>query len=178
MTLGMGLLAFLCLFLGVYPKPLYDLLPYQQMFLDGFSVFHAEKLVTQFQMLLFSGLVFFMFLRLLKRTATISLDTDWIYRKVVYRSMVSLARVLNGTNARAYALFAQKLPHVLFHFFNHGPSRLVVFVLTPFWQIQGLDWQEIAYRQRLMYRRASLGIYPVGLAAIFVAIFFGLLYLT
>ncbi|MCB1043610.1 MAG: Na(+)/H(+) antiporter subunit D [Acidobacteria bacterium] len=178
MTLGMGLLAFLCLFLGVYPKPLYDLLPYQQMFLDGFSVFHAEKLVTQFQMLLFSGLVFFMFLPLLKRTATISLDTDWIYRKVVYRSMVSLARVLNGTNARAYALFAQKLPHVLFHFFNHGPSRLVVFVLTPFWQIQGLDWQEIAYRQRLMYRRASLGIYPVGLAAIFVAIFFGLLYLT
>ena len=32
------------------------------------------------QLLLFSGLAFFLMLPLMKRTLTITLDTDWIYR--------------------------------------------------------------------------------------------------
>ena len=80
MLIGMGLVAFLCIFLGVYPDPLYEVLPS-----TGFE-FHAytfEKLVTQCQLLSFSALVFFLMLKWLKRTPTIVLDFDWVYRKVV-----------------------------------------------------------------------------------------------
>ena len=37
------------------------------------------------QLLLFSGLAFFLLLPLMKRTLTISLDTDWLWRVLAYR---------------------------------------------------------------------------------------------
>jgi multicomponent Na+:H+ antiporter subunit D len=37
--------------------------------------------VAQLQLLLFSGLAFFVFLPYLKRTLTITLDTDWFWRR-------------------------------------------------------------------------------------------------
>jgi multicomponent Na+:H+ antiporter subunit D len=37
--------------------------------------------LTQLQLLLFSGLAFFVMLPYLKRAPTITLDTDWIWRK-------------------------------------------------------------------------------------------------
>ena len=40
------------------------------------------RTVTQLQLLLFSGLAFFVMLPLMKRTLTISLDFDWFYRKL------------------------------------------------------------------------------------------------
>ncbi len=36
---------------------------------------------TQFQLLLFSGLAFFVMLPVMKRTLTITLDFDWFYRR-------------------------------------------------------------------------------------------------
>jgi multicomponent Na+:H+ antiporter subunit D len=38
--------------------------------------------VAQLQLLLFSGLAFFVMLGLLRRTLTITLDTDWVYRRL------------------------------------------------------------------------------------------------
>ena len=35
------------------------------------------------QLLLFSGLAFFLMLPLMKRTLTISLDTDWVWRRLI-----------------------------------------------------------------------------------------------
>jgi len=37
--------------------------------------------IRMLQLLFFSGLAFFVLLKLLKRTETITLDTDWFYRK-------------------------------------------------------------------------------------------------
>ena len=39
--------------------------------------------MTQLQLLLFSGLAFFVMLPYLQRTLTITLDTDWIWRKAL-----------------------------------------------------------------------------------------------
>ncbi|MHC1599674.1 MAG: Na(+)/H(+) antiporter subunit D [Candidatus Methanospirareceae archaeon] len=74
--LGMGLVSFLCIFLGVYPQPLYNLLPYQV----DFVAYTIPHVVGMLSLLSFSGLAFFMLLPILKRTETISLDTDWFYR--------------------------------------------------------------------------------------------------
>src|SRR5690606_26702394 len=67
MLLAMGLLAFLCLYLGVHPQPLYDLLPHRV----DYNAWTLPHVIAQGQILVFSALVFFLFLPLLKRTATI-----------------------------------------------------------------------------------------------------------
>lgn len=77
MQLGMILFAFACLFLGIFPNVLYSMLPYEVNFVP----YTAAHTVTQLQLLLFSGLAFFITLPLMKRTLTISLDFDWFYRK-------------------------------------------------------------------------------------------------
>lgn len=77
MQVAMFVFAFLCIALGVFPQPLYDMLPYPV----EYEPYTADHLVTQFQLLLFAGLAFFLLLPMMKRTETISLDFDWLYRK-------------------------------------------------------------------------------------------------
>ena len=81
MLLAMGLVAFLCIFLGVYPRPLYEILPLLSPTEAAFEPYTFSKVVTQCQLLCFSGLVFFLMLPWLKRTSTIVIDIDWIYRR-------------------------------------------------------------------------------------------------
>ena len=75
--LAMVLFAALCIGLGVYYAPLYRLLPYPVDYVP----YTGAHVVEMLQLLLFSGLAFFVMLPLLKRTLTITLDTDWFYRK-------------------------------------------------------------------------------------------------
>lgn len=77
MQFAMFIFAFLCIALGVYPDPLYAMLPYPV----EYEAYTGDHLVTQFQLLLFAGLAFFLLLPMMKRTETISLDFDWFYRK-------------------------------------------------------------------------------------------------
>ncbi len=94
MLLAMGILSFLCIFLGLYPKPLYNILPYAV----DFNVYTLKSVVAQLQLLMFSALVFFLFLPLLKRTETISIDTDWFYRKGGRLFFWIMDQGLNGIN--------------------------------------------------------------------------------
>ncbi len=77
MRFAMVLFAFLCIAIGVWSEPLYRLLPYPVEYVP----YTAAHVVTQLQLLLFSGLAFFLLLPWLQRTLTITLDTDWIYRR-------------------------------------------------------------------------------------------------
>jgi len=61
---------------------LYRLLPYPVVY-EPYTGWHV---VSQLQLLLFSGLAFFVMLRWLRRTLTITLDFDWFYR-VMFRSV-------------------------------------------------------------------------------------------
>ncbi len=45
----------------------------------------ANKVLFYLQLLLFSGLAFFLMLPLMKRTLTISLDTDWLWRVLAFQ---------------------------------------------------------------------------------------------
>lgn len=76
MRWAMILFAFLCIALGVWPEPLYALLPYAVDYVP----YTGAHVLTQLQLLLFSGLAFFVMLGFLKRTPTISLDVDWLWR--------------------------------------------------------------------------------------------------
>lgn len=76
MRWAMVLFAFLCIALGVWPDPLYAMLPYTVNYVP----YTAAHVLTQLQLLLFSGLAFFVLLSWLRRTPTVTLDTDWLWR--------------------------------------------------------------------------------------------------
>ena len=76
MRVAMMLFAAICIGLGVAPGVLYELLPYKVDYVP----YTASHVVSQLQLLLFSGLAFFLMLGFLKRTLTITLDFDWFYR--------------------------------------------------------------------------------------------------
>jgi len=81
MAAAMVLFAVLCIALGVYPQPFYELLPYPV----DYEPYKPGKVLFYLQLLLFSGLAFFLLLPLMQRTRTISLDTDWVWRVAFYR---------------------------------------------------------------------------------------------
>lgn len=76
MRWAMYAFSFLCIAIGIWPEALYGLLPYPV----SYEPYTTAHVLTQLQLLLFSGLAFFAMLPWLKRTLTITLDTDWFYR--------------------------------------------------------------------------------------------------
>jgi len=77
MRAAMSIFSFLCIFLGIFPNLLYNILPYP----IDYQPYTTGHIVTQFQVLLFAGFAFFALLPLMKRTLTITLDFDWFYRR-------------------------------------------------------------------------------------------------
>ena len=125
MRLAMILFAGLCIALGVWPEFLYARLrfpvPYQP-----YTVPHV---VNMLQLLLFSGLAFFIMLPLMKRTLTITLDFDWFYRRLGNSFVRGLDRAIKAQHglemaARTWLGNAAKVG--LQHF---GPKG--VFAATP-----------------------------------------------
>ncbi|NWF91559.1 MAG: Na(+)/H(+) antiporter subunit D [Syntrophaceae bacterium] len=76
MLVAMGLTSFLCIVLGVYPKLLYDLLPYPV----HYQPYAPAHLVSMSQLLGFTFIAFWLLRRKLYGERTITLDTDWFYR--------------------------------------------------------------------------------------------------
>jgi multicomponent Na+:H+ antiporter subunit D len=86
MAAAMVFFAVLCILFGVAPQLIYDLLPYPV----DYEAYTAGKVVFYLQLLLFSGLAFFLMLPLMRRTETISLDTDWLWRVALFRPLRAL----------------------------------------------------------------------------------------
>lgn len=98
MQMGMIFFAVICILLGVFPGLLYFMLPYEVNYVP----YTAAHIVSQLQLLFFSGLAFFAMLPLMKRTLTISLDFDWFYRRLgpmvsdrVFDNYGQLQKVIN-----------------------------------------------------------------------------------
>ena len=81
MAAAMVLFSALCILIGVFPGVFYQFLPYPV----EYDAYEPGKVLFYLQLLLFSGLAFFLLLPLMKRTLTISLDADWFWRVVFFR---------------------------------------------------------------------------------------------
>ena len=92
MLIAMAISAVLCILIGVYPRPLYDILPYGTV---TFRPYTTEHVVTQLQLLVFSALAFTVLMRTgiyppeLRR---INLDFDWFYRRAGYTVAITTGR--------------------------------------------------------------------------------------
>jgi multicomponent Na+:H+ antiporter subunit D len=103
MLAAMGLAAALCLAIGLYPQPLYDLLPHPATY----SAFTGSHLLTQLQLLLFAVAGFvFLYRRGLYpvEIPAINLDSDWTYRWLLPRMWWRGAQVATRMRQRALPL--------------------------------------------------------------------------
>ena len=94
MLVAMGAAAFLCIIIGVFPAPLYAMLPFSVDYVP-YTAYHV---INQLQLLMFAALAFTV-LKLIKiypsDTRGINLDTDWVYRKGLMRLIIYSNRYLN-----------------------------------------------------------------------------------
>ncbi|WOS61629.1 Na(+)/H(+) antiporter subunit D [Sinorhizobium fredii] len=88
MLVAMAMAATLCVAIGLFPEPLYALLPYPV----DFEPYTGAHITESLGVLMFTALGFVIFLKALDPENTISIDTDWFYR----------------TGARAFMWFAER----------------------------------------------------------------------
>ncbi len=100
MIVAMVLAAALCIGIGVYPTALYDQLPH----LNTYEPYYADHVVRTLQMLGFTAVGFWLLRGRLGGEATITIDTDWLYRKAG-----PIARVLIQTPLEAVFTFCERL---------------------------------------------------------------------
>jgi len=122
MLLAMGLTAALCIAIGVYPAPLYALLPFEV----DFTPYTTSHVVGQLQLLLFALLAF----GILMRTGihppeirAVNLDTDWSYRWLLPRMIRWIATVVGAIWSGTLGFLNRRVKNViagLYH--SHGPE--------------------------------------------------------
>ncbi|MEG9861324.1 MAG: Na(+)/H(+) antiporter subunit D [Parvularculales bacterium] len=82
MLLAMGLTAALCIAIGVFPDPLYALLPYPV----DYHPYTTDHVIAQMQLLLFSALAFGVLMKMglyPPELRSVNLDSDWLYRRLI-----------------------------------------------------------------------------------------------
>lgn len=122
MRVAMGIFAFLCLAIGIYPEALYGILPYE---LD-YKPYTADHLVTQFQLLIFAGFAFFVMLPMMKRTLTLSLDFDWFYRRLFVRFSSSFFRCFWAVDGRIRAVVLASIKSLFGFICVHAPNGILL----------------------------------------------------
>ena len=178
MLAAMAFLSFLCIYLGMFPERLYNILPDSELvksvmpytFYDIY-ILHFSHVVTQTQLLIFSGLVFFLFLSMLKRTDTIALDFDWFYRKGGSILYLMLDRGLNGINSFANRHIAEGLTTRLSTFFKDGPARICLLISKPLYEITGGQVDGPNGIEERIIKKFSTSYFSIGSTGILILVF-------
>ncbi|MDE2711633.1 MAG: Na(+)/H(+) antiporter subunit D [Acidobacteriota bacterium] len=87
---AMGIGGALCLLYGLFPHLLYSRLPY----LATYAPYTLDHVVSAAQLLLATGLVFYLARRKLTPSPGLALDTDWLYRIPLARMVAATTRAL------------------------------------------------------------------------------------
>jgi multicomponent Na+:H+ antiporter subunit D len=98
MLVAMAIAAFLCVAIGVYPAPLYAILPYAVDYVP----YTGSHVLTQLQLLAFSALAFAVLIRTgiyPSPQRLVNLDSDWLYRRLAPRLLRSAASGLERAAA-------------------------------------------------------------------------------
>jgi len=181
MIAGMSLMAFLCIYLGLNPSHLYSILPNSDILVEQNSFYeiyieHFDHVATMFQMLIFSGLSFFLFLPMLRRTPTISIDFDWFYRKGANLFYSGIDKTFNSINRASEHIVIKTFLPALVRFIINAPASLTVMLLRPLWEESlSADKTSIKKCEQKIISQFSSGTFPVAYSAIFILIFIGIL---
>ena len=129
MQLAMGITAFLCIFIGVYPDTLYALLPYDVEY-HPYTMAHV---VGQLQLLCFALLAFAVLMRSgihPPEIRAVNLDVDWIYRRLLPRLLGGVSQGLSQAWANLSGNIQLGLSRIVAILFQlYGPNTGVAKVL-------------------------------------------------
>ncbi|MCF8064632.1 MAG: Na(+)/H(+) antiporter subunit D, partial [Desulfarculaceae bacterium] len=176
MTWAMGIAAFFCLGIGVFPQPLYDSLP----FAVDYAPYTGAHVVGQLQLLLFGALAFVLLIYSGYYPAeirAINLDFDWFYRKggrAFYR-LVDWS--LNGINAASDRWLVNGATGAVNRFARQAPAVVSKLVLVPVWWLFKVRGWPLEQRKRALERGFARGALPVGVGALAAAVMLIVLYL-
>ena len=95
MLLAMGAGAFFCIWLGLFPQALYARLPFHA----EYHPFTVDHVVSSVQLLIGTALAFWWLLDRFHREETVTLDTDWFYRRplqAAFSRLIAAARLTGG----------------------------------------------------------------------------------
>lgn len=109
MLIAMGIAAFFCVAIGIFPEPLYSLLPYPVHF-EPYTLGH---IITQSELLLFSAFAFCLLLLsgvYPPEVRSINLDFDWFYRKGFNYLLKKITDALLWTARKGDDIFIKKIP--------------------------------------------------------------------
>lgn len=176
MLAAMGIAASLCIFLGSLPFAfLYKLAPYPV----EYAPYTVTHVVTQMQLLLFAVLAF-TWLRLSgiepPELRCVNLDFDWFYRKGGRWFYAVTDRSWNGLNRVAHRVVVEEATRGVAHFFRAAPPRFLVFLLAPYWRLQGYGPEEMTDKKREIFELARLGAFPIGVTACLAVVLLALLF--
>ncbi len=172
MLIAMGIAAFLCIFIGVYPKPLYDILPFPV----DYQPYTISHVISQTELLFFSALAFTLLLLAGIYPAEIralNVDSDWIYRKLGKRVYTTCDRILNPLNTWCESI-VKDITTGAAGFFRHTGANFALFVAVNFWLMAGHRDKRLEIKKRRLYDDIFRGTLPIGIGAA-VAISFILL---
>ena len=169
MLVAMGIAAALCTLTGVYPKILYDILPYPV----DFHPYTVSSVVAMMQMLVLTLAAFWIYIGKLGGEATVSLDTDWTYRMFGRATLWFCERPLNAIRSTGQSLLSKEVVSV-----GKLSKHPYVFLEMVWNSIQGkrVSYQELIDRP---YNENSYRI-PVGLGACLAIVFlfiYGVIYM-
>ena len=176
MSIAMGITAFLCVFIGTYPAPLYSLLPYPV----EYHPYTAAHVVSQSQLLFYSSLAFTLLIMAGIYPAEmrcINVDADWVYRKgakLFYR-ITDLG--LNAALAASERFFIGWFLSGAVRVFQRGPAILSLIVLVPYWKLFGSPETKGKDRKEAYNKALENGALPVGFSAAVATLFLFILFI-
>lgn len=134
MAAAMWIFVAFCVLIGIFPKYFYGFLPYPVEYVP----YTAGKVIFYLQLLLFSGLAFFLLLPYMQRTLTISLDTDWLWRVLIKKIIGALgawSSNLSDVLDNCRGAITGKLGAIVHHFFGSGSTQRASGIFARSWPI-------------------------------------------
>lgn len=170
MLVAMGLAAFLCVYLGVHPQPLYDILPYPV----DYAPYTGAHIVGQLQLLMFGALAFCLLILSGLYPAemrAINLDTDWFYRRAGSMMFNGLDKGINAINRQFEKWFVIEFPAFIHKVSKSFPENTAYVFLYPLRKLLYQDQDKpLPLRDdiRNAYRH---GFVPLGVSVLTVTVF-------
>jgi multicomponent Na+:H+ antiporter subunit D len=175
MLLAMGIAAFLCVGIGVFPQPLYNLLP----FTVDYIPYTGAHVVGQLQLLMFGALAFALLILsgyYPPEIKSINLDVDWLYRKFGRAAYFVADKGLNAINNFSNTAVINTVV-IIASFFKDTAAKIALFFSVSFWLIMGFSGKRLEIKKLRLYNDIMNGTLPIGLGAAISTIFILLIFL-
>ncbi|MBU0969841.1 MAG: Na(+)/H(+) antiporter subunit D, partial [Proteobacteria bacterium] len=163
MLIAMGIAASLCVGLGVFYKPLYNMLPFPVHYVP----YTGAHVVGQLQLLLFGALAFTLLILsgyYVPEVRSKNIDVDWTYRMFGRFAYKLMDKGLNSLNRISEWVLIRSVKGVS-SFFCRAAVNIALFVSVNLWLLLGYRGKRLEIKKERLYNDFSEGTLPLGIGA-------------